>query len=149
MEWISGNIFIRPMGGRGGLRPGEVVAGHTHNFDHTTICFAGRWRVRKWVPVVRDDGSPIEGEWGQIIDVKRDGPFHLLIEAGARHEFTFLGASVPAWMELHTAKLPPDEARSFCDQYSHAVGRAWCVYSHRNPQGDVVEHNTGWDEAYQ
>ena len=149
MEWISGNVFIRPMGGRLGLRPGEVLAGHTHNFDHTTICFAGQWRVRKWVPMVRDDGSPIAGEWAQIIDLQRDGPFHVLIEAGARHEFTFLGAAVPAWMERYIAKLPPAEALAFREEYSRAVGRAWCVYSHRNPQGDVVEHNTGWDEAYQ
>ena len=124
MEWVSGNVFIRPMGGRDGLRSGEVVAGHTHNFDHTTIFFCGRWRVRKWVPVVREDGSSIEGEWAQLADVTRDGPFHLLIEAHARHEFTFLG---------------PDGV----------IGRAWCVYSHRTSQGEVSEHYTGWWDAYQ
>ena len=126
MEWVSGNVFIRPMGGRDGLRPGEVVTGHTHNFDHTTIFFCGRWRVRKWVPVVREDGSPIEGQWAQLVDVMREGPFHLLIEGHARHEFTFLG---------------PEGVND--------VGRAWCVYSHRTPQGEVSEHYTGWWDAYQ
>jgi hypothetical protein len=24
----------------------------------------------------------------------------------------------------------------------------WCVYAHRNPQGDVVEQNDGWEGAY-
>jgi hypothetical protein len=24
----------------------------------------------------------------------------------------------------------------------------WCVYSHRTPQGDVVQEATGWEEAY-
>ena len=24
----------------------------------------------------------------------------------------------------------------------------WCVYSHRNPQGDVVQHFDGWGDAY-
>jgi hypothetical protein len=124
VEWISGNVFIRPMGGRDGLRPGAVVAGHTHNFDHTSIFFCGRWRARKWVPVVREDGTQVEGEWALLVDVERDGPFHLLIEAHARHEFTFLG--------------PAD-----------VVGRAWCVYSHRTPQGEVSEHYTGWWDAYQ
>ena len=54
MEWVSGNVFIRLMGDREGLKPGQVVAGHTHNFDHTSIFFCGRWRVKKWVPVVRE-----------------------------------------------------------------------------------------------
>lgn len=25
---------------------------------------------------------------------------------------------------------------------------AWCVYSHRTPQGDVVQEYTGWEKAY-
>jgi hypothetical protein len=24
----------------------------------------------------------------------------------------------------------------------------WCVYSHRTPQGEVVEQYTGWEDAY-
>ena len=24
----------------------------------------------------------------------------------------------------------------------------WCVYSHRNPQGEVTQIDTGWPEAY-
>jgi hypothetical protein len=126
MEWVSGNVFIRPMGDREGLKPGQVVTGHVHNFDHTSIFFCGRWRVRKWVPVVREDGSLVDpdganGEWAMLVDFEREGPFHLLIEAHARHEFTFLGPG---------------------------VGKAWCVYSHRTPQGEVSEHYTGWWEAY-
>ena len=55
MEWISGNVFIRPMGGREGLLPDEVIAGHTHNLDHTSIFFCGRWRARKWQRLVNED----------------------------------------------------------------------------------------------
>ena len=149
MEWISGNVFIRPMGGRDGLRLGHKVEGHTHRFDHTTICFAGRWRVRKWVQMVREDGSPIEGEWALTVDVEHDGPFHVLIEANARHEFTFLGHVVPNWMDPYLERMGAEAAKSFRDQYELSVGRAWCVYSHRTPQGEVSEHNTGWNEAYQ
>jgi hypothetical protein len=153
VEWISGNVFIRPMGGRDGLRPGEVVAGHTHNFDHTTIFFDGRWRARKWCRAVTENGEPAllpdgSAAWLLAADIERDGPFHLLIEAEARHEFTFLGTPVPAWIESHIAKLPPEEERAVRGQYSRAVGRAWCVYSHRTPQGDVSLHDSGWHEAY-
>jgi hypothetical protein len=151
MEWVSGNVFIRLMGDREGLKPGQVVAGHTHNFDHTSIFFCGRWRVKKWVPVVREpfgesvlspvgiasakptpgNGSPVAaddanggangGEWAMLADFEREGPFHLLIEAHARHEFTFLGPG---------------------------VGKAWCVYSHRTPQGEVAVDYTGWWDGY-
>jgi hypothetical protein len=112
MEWISGNIFIRAMGGAEGLQPGAVIEGHTHHFDHTTICFCGRWHVRKWL--AREDNRLFS-------DFEREGPFHLLIEAEAKHEFTFLGPG---------------------------VGHAWCVYSHRTPQGEISQVYTGWEYAY-
>lgn len=113
MEWVSGSIFIRPMGEDGkGLKPGESVPGHTHNFDHTTICFIGNWHIRKWKPGT-DEIS---------FDFEREGPFHVLIEKDCKHEFTFLGGA--------------------------PRGHAWCVYSHRTPQGEVSEVQTGWYPAY-
>lgn len=123
MEWISGSIFIRPMGGEEGLQPGQMITGHTHNFDHTSIFFNGIWRARKWQPIVSNDGDPT-GEWLLVKEFEREGPFHLLIEAGAWHEFTFL---------RDPSGLP---------------GRAWCVYSHRTPQGEVSLAATGWEAAY-
>lgn len=113
MEFVSGSIFVRVMGEDGkGLKPGEVVGGHTHRFDHTTICFCGDWHVRKWNP----DGTLAH-------DFERAGPFHLLIEAEARHEFTFLGGANVGW--------------------------AYCLYSHRTPQGEVSLVETGWPAAYE
>jgi hypothetical protein len=112
VEWISGSIYIRPMGEAGkGLKPGETVGGHAHNFDHTTICFCGDWQVKKWA-----SGGEL------ALNFTRAGPFHLLIEADCRHEFTFLGGA--------------------------EVGHAWCVYSHRTPQGEVSLVETGWYPAY-
>jgi hypothetical protein len=64
MKWISGNIFIRPMGGSDGLESGHAVPGHTHNFDHTSILFNGHWRVRKWRPAVTGDGKSMIGADG-------------------------------------------------------------------------------------
>lgn len=119
MEWISGSIFIRPMGP---FEPGQQVDGHAHRFDHTTIFFNGRWLARRARPAVGPGGENI---WVEDARVEREGPFHLLIEAGCQHSFTFIGAA------------------------DGAPGEAWCVYSHRNPQGEVSEAYTGWDKAYQ
>lgn len=39
-----------------------------------------------------------------------------------------------------------------CEHEMKNVGEqdalAWCVYSHRTPQGEVVQEYSGWDEAY-
>jgi hypothetical protein len=55
-------------------------------------------------------------------DFTRTAPFHLLIDKDCLHEFTFLGGA--------------------------PQGLAWCVYSHRSPDGEVIEQSTGWHEAY-
>lgn len=152
MEYVSGNVFIRQMEGREGFEAGHVVSGHTHKFDHTTILFSGRWRVRKWLPAVKDNGEPVldgnEQAWLCVIDREIEGPWSLLIEANAKHEFTFLGFPVPEWMEVFLAKLAPDDAAAFRDQHNKSLGKGWCVYSHRTPQGDIAQEHTGWHEAY-
>jgi hypothetical protein len=107
MEFISGNIFIRPIK----LKPGEIMGGHTHHFDHTSILFCGDWRVKKW---------NVDGDLAFEFD--RTGPFHVLIEKDCRHEFTFLGGA-------------PE-------------GHAYCVYSHRTPQGEISQVYAGWPDAY-
>jgi hypothetical protein len=112
-EWVSGNVYIRSMGEGGqGLKPGEIVGGHKHNFDHTTICFCGRWQVQKWAS---DDRL--------VHEFTREGPFHVLIEKDCRHAFTFLGGAPIGW--------------------------AYCVYSHRTPQGEISLVETGWPDAFE
>jgi hypothetical protein len=54
-------------------------------------------------------------------DITRDGPFFCHIEATAKHEFTFNGPG---------------------------RGIGWCVYSHRHPNGEVSEQQTGFYLAY-
>jgi quercetin dioxygenase-like cupin family protein len=95
-EFTSGNIFIRPMRF---ANAGEMIQSHDHPFDHTTIVFRGKVRVRATYP---------DGNVGQQ-DV--EAPAHLLIEAGVRHELTALTDDTVVW----------------------------CVYSHRNAQGEVVQ----------
>lgn len=49
-EYACGNIYIR----EGRMeKAGDLVAGHGHNFDHTTYCARGAIRVES----LNDDGS--------------------------------------------------------------------------------------------
>ena len=105
MEWISGNVFIRPNRLE---KAGDKSGGHTHNFDHTTIFFRGSFRVNATLP----SGVALQREF--------TAPAHCLIRADVMHEIVAL----------------VDDSEF------------WCVYSHREPQGDVSLVNTGWDAAY-
>lgn len=73
-ELVSGNIFIRPNVGRAG----EVVRGHRHHFDHTTLVLDGSVRVRATLP----DGTTLERDF--------TAPSHFLVRAEVEHEITFL-----------------------------------------------------------
>ena len=151
MEFISGNIYIRKMGDA--FKAGDSILGHTHNFDHTSIFFSGRWQVKRWKPAVDEKGVQLtlpDGKpaWVLLDNFEREGPFHLLIEAGCRHEFVFLGFIIPDWMQKYVSKMDAADAEKFKEEYSKSLGKAWCVYSHRTPQGDVSETATGWEVAY-
>lgn len=116
MEWVSGNVFIRPIAL---AKAGEKMDGHTHNFDHTTIVFTGAVRVVKRRPTNQMDasGRPI---MVVVSEKNLKAPASILIEANAHHEITAI------------------ENNSVL----------WCVYSHRDPQGDVVQEYNGWQAAY-
>lgn len=105
MEWVSGNIFIRPNILE---KAGEKIQGHTHNFDHTTIFFTGSFHVKAVLPN------------GKIIERDFHAPSHCLIKADVVHEITAL-----------------EDKSQF-----------WCVYAHRNAQGDVVQEYNGWGTSY-
>lgn len=104
-EWKSGNIFIRSNILE---HKGDLVDGHCHNFDHTTIVFTGSVHVKAKKP----DGAIVEKDFA--------APSHFLVEAGTEHEITAL-----------------EDNTEF-----------WCVYSHRDPQGRVVQEFNGWTKAY-
>lgn len=76
MELSSGNIFIRQMAF---AKAGDVVNGHTHNFDHTTYVVRGSLRIEKL------DGGRVV----QTIEKKAsDGHNWALIKAGVCHRIT-------------------------------------------------------------
>jgi hypothetical protein len=56
-------------------------------------------------------------------DFEREGPFFLLIDKDCMHEFIY-------------------------PESNTEPGHAWCVYSHRTPQGEVSLVETGWMNAY-
>lgn len=63
----------------------------------------------------------VKREWpnGEVRESEYSAPHHLLIEADVKHTITCLEA-----------------------------GMYWCVYSHRNPQGDIVQEYDGWNTSY-
>jgi quercetin dioxygenase-like cupin family protein len=126
MEFVSGNIFIR----EGLLSAGDTTPGHAHNFDHTTYVPRGAIRFEKlgepiaWsTSLDRKTGEPIkvETDWEVLNTVeKHAGPRSwVLIKAGVKHRLTAIEDSV-----YH------------------------CIYSHRTPQGEIVQEYDGWQPAY-
>lgn len=105
MEWVSGNIFIRP---NENMRKDDFVAGHKHNFDHTTIVFSGSLHVEATLP----NGNTVSGTF--------TAPSHFLVKKDVEHKITAL-----------------EDNTTF-----------WCVYSHRDAQGEVVQEKTGLYDAY-
>lgn len=57
---------------------------------------------------------------GSVVERDFISPAHCLIRADVEHEITALADD--------------------CE--------FWCVYSHRTPQGDIVQEFTGWEPAY-
>jgi hypothetical protein len=56
--------------------------------------------------------------------IERDGPFFLLIDKDQFHRFEYLASNKER-------------------------GISWCVFAHRNPQGEVVEEYDGWRPAHE
>ncbi len=77
-EWVSGNIFIRP---NQHMMKGDVIPGHTHNFDHTSFVTEGSVHVKGTLP----DGRVIEGDFGRDYKAR-----HFLVKADVKHEITAL-----------------------------------------------------------
>jgi quercetin dioxygenase-like cupin family protein len=82
MEWVSGNVLIRPNKME---KTGDVIHGHTHNFDHTTILFRGAFRIKAKLA----NGTEIVRE--------AKAPAHFLIRADVEHEITALSDDTEFW----------------------------------------------------
>jgi hypothetical protein len=156
-ERISGNIYIRP---NALTNAGDVTHGHKHNFDHTTIVFAGSIAVKATLP----DGKVIERTFdapGQesrrelatrIADLADAVKAHGISEGIREALESLLSIAPPRPPVLSRA----DAIGSFLvkAEVEHEITARedgtiyWCTYSHRTPQGEIVETYTGWREAY-
>jgi hypothetical protein len=121
MEYVSGNIFVRPNFLE---KTGDNISGHEHNFDHTSFVTRGSIHVVKWRKLYNDNGARMvrDGQpaWLQVEAKDFSAGSHFLVKAEERHEITAL-----------------EDNSEFA-----------CIYSHRTPQGDVVQAYSGWDRAY-
>ncbi len=79
MEYVCGNIFLRPMMF---AKSGDTVDGHSHNFDHTTYCPRGAMRVES----LNDDGTVRN----TAVLRSSDPLCWVLIEAKTSHRITAL-----------------------------------------------------------
>lgn len=82
MEFVSGNIYIRP---NPLPNKGDIVTGHKHNFDHTTIVFKGSVHVKGVLP----NGTVIEQDFV--------APSYFLVKAEVEHEITALEDNTEFW----------------------------------------------------
>lgn len=79
MEYVSGNIFIREMEFP---KAGDVVDGHTHNFDHTTYVIRGALLIE----ALDADGQVLRATTKRA----SDGHNWVLIKADVCHRLTAL-----------------------------------------------------------
>lgn len=150
-ERISGNIFIRPNVGQAG----DVVAGHKHTFDHTTVFFVGSFLVKR--------------EWpdGHVEEKRFVAPDSLLIPKDVVHTITHLGQPVEdlppnvreavdlmsrrsflAGLSAVALAAVTVQREAFLEAQAQLPSIFWCVYSHRDPQARITQQYTGWDRSY-
>jgi len=117
MEQILGNIFCRTMFLE---KKGDVVSGHTHNFDHATFILQGsinikrRKQIGNELVLIGDDNYKAKFIAGDVLQNAA------LIKKDEHHEITAL--------EDNTACV--------------------CIFAHRDPRtGEVVEEWNGWMKA--
>lgn len=79
MDLASGNIFIRPMEF---AKAGDIVDGHTHNFDHTTYVVRGAVRIEQ----LDEMGNVLRA----VDKAAVDGHNWVLIKASVVHRITAL-----------------------------------------------------------
>jgi quercetin dioxygenase-like cupin family protein len=74
------------------MKKGDVVEGHKHHFDHTTIVFSGALHIKATMP----DGTVREGDF-EAPAPESVHPAHALIAAGVSHELTALRDGTIFW----------------------------------------------------
>lgn len=144
MEWTSGNIHIRPT-----TLPasGNMVPGHKHPFAHTMFQFSGASHVK---------GGAVDGEFYSPVlamilhrlgrDMSGNKSYEL-IEAGVSHELTAIQPTKDEALK-QIASLDEETVRDLLASVMAMPSMPWCVFSLRDPQGNVIENDIGNHLAY-
>lgn len=114
MDYISGNIYIRTTNA---MKKDEVILGHRHNFDHTTVCLSGSLEVSLLKPTeLNEEGNPLAAEVDKTVTLHAgdEMPWFLVLKG-----------------RFHALRALEDGTR-----YG-------CFYSHRIPQALNIEHPGG------
>lgn len=145
MEYISGNIYIREMALE---KAGDIVNGHTHNFDHTTYVVRGSVLVES----LNEDGTVKQS----AIKRAQDGQNWVLIKAEVKHRITALEDNCMAHC-VYAHRIPmgltsdhggiTDVAPEIDAEYDALLERLMALCELKF--GNIVQHYDGWSEAYQ
>lgn len=139
MEYVSGNIYIRACS-PDGLRSGEQVVGHKHNFDHTTYVKRGSFLIEQ----LDELGSPV---FSKVIS-SEDEVNWILIPKGKIHRLTsqsdgsvyhcIYSHRLPQALTLHEPGQQAQPELTFTDK----DGVVW----YRS--NDKIIDTSSWVEAY-
>lgn len=163
MEWTSGNIQIRP---NAFDQTGMQIDRDLHNFDHTTFIRRGWLLARAKLPngteIVDQFASP---EFAEIRRLQLKYEPHNVLRP-VRFADTYTEDGHPQFNVRFIAQGEPvpdgGQEIDFDPAAWHALIRADvthsflmlaptifdCTYSHRDPQGNIVQTNVGWRASY-
>lgn len=132
MQFTTGNIEVRSNVFE---RPGDQSQGHCHNFDHTSIVFTGKVRVKAEMPS------------GKIVEQDFIAPAHFLVKAGIQHSITAIHVSKDEALAQVDA-MSPEDIRERLASFLSQASIVWCVFPHRAPSGEIIDQHIGWTPAY-
>ena len=150
MEYVSGNVFIRRSVPARMVKD-QVIVGHLHNFDHTTLVLGAPIEVSLLdVTRVNADGNPVDAQVARsrIISPEDEQPWELILK-GRWHMLRALedGAS---YLCVYAHQFPQALSIGQQGQFPQAP------YLRTDPDGTqwvrvdpkVVQVTSGWADAY-
>lgn len=139
-EQICGNIFLRP---NEMDNIGDLVEGHHHHFDHTTFIVSGAFHVKA------------KSASGVVREKDFQAGEFFLVRANTDHEITAIKSDKQKRMEALIAKFKHSHVSEhvkdlIAELEKEAIEKPYfvCIYSHRDPQGNITQETTGWAQAY-
>lgn len=149
MEYVSGNIYMRHMGRP--MQKDEIILGHRHHFDHTTIVLAGKLEVSLLKDTETDIfDNPVKAEIEQqwILSSEDTTPWQLIL-AGKWHMLRALEDNTK-YVCVYSHQYPqalsmdkPGQLPPIPNLKTDEFGDTWIRV---NP--NIVQVTSAWSEAY-